>query len=230
MKLSAHILGHTLLTRMVRQGLGSCARRRGRQSSPRVVDISRGHLAWKAGQGKPSAQVRVALWPQQHPQAPLVYCGPSGRWWRVASLEVALHQEWVSHHPQEAEACGDEGPGRGAGRRERRDPPPPAVGPRESASARPRAAVRHQPPGPGEDVNSTPPVNWLVRNDQRPRQHETRSDAGSSSPPRSSPNSRHAALWGLRPRLSLSAELRFGVNSGATPLPLMRPQTRLPIA
>ncbi len=45
-----------------------------------------------------------------------------------------------------------------------------------------------------------------------------------------SPNSRRTASWGLRPRLSLSSELRFGVNPGATLVPLRRRLRRLPIA
>ena len=40
----------------------------------------------------------------------------------------------------------------------------------------------------------------------------------------------HRVMWGLRPRLSLSSELRFGVNPGATLVPLQRRLRRLPIA
>jgi hypothetical protein len=46
----------------------------------------------------------------------------------------------------------------------------------------------------------------------------------------SSPISRHAAPAGLRPRLPISAELRFGMNSGAASGADGAARRRLPIA
>ena len=61
-------------------------------------------------------------------------------------------------------------------------------------------------------------------------EHEGRCRPLPSSATCSSPISRLAALAGLRPRLPLSSELRFGMNSGVTLVRTMWPQRRLPIA
>ena len=48
--------------------------------------------------------------------------------------------------------------------------------------------------------------------------------------PSLSPISRRGAGWAVRPEGPISSELRVGTNSGATLVPTMRPQRRLPIA
>ena len=109
-------------------------------------------------------------------------------------------------------------------------PDPPSHAGRAGIEARPHATpvTRNLRASYSHDRGDT---NTLIAptGDNSAQHVPSRKQVSSATPPRS-PVLRRTASSGLRPRLPLSSDLRFGTNSRATPVPTMQPQRRLPIA